>query len=163
MECCKASQFSNDAGARIWQAADVGYLALQYGAWLTWACLTLQLSSHLVPLLLQESSLHFLSFFVKTFLVYFTCSTDATNACLPHACALIVLLYECRCLLVDHVSRTCHGNFGPRKFRSGGPKLPVKLVRPDQIFLEKLVRLWKLWSGYRTIFSGQSVISNSCC
>ena len=82
MECCKASQFSNDAGARIWQAADVGYLALQYGAWLTWACLTLQLSSHLVPLLLQESShlvplllqessLHFLSFFVKTFLVYF--------------------------------------------------------------------------------------------
>ena len=90
MECCKAS---NDAGARIWQAADVGYLALQYGAWLTWACLTLQLSSHLVPLLLQESShlvplllqesshlvplllqessLHFLSFFVKTFLVYF--------------------------------------------------------------------------------------------
>ena len=74
MECCKASQFSNDAGARIWQAADVGYLALQYGAWLTWACLTLQLSSHLVPLLLQESShlvplllqessLHFLSFF----------------------------------------------------------------------------------------------------
>ena len=78
MECCKASQFSNDAGARIWQAADVGYLALQYGAWLTWACLTLQLSSplllqessHLVPLLLQESSLHFLSFFVKTFLVY---------------------------------------------------------------------------------------------
>ena len=78
MECCKASQFSNDAGARIWQAADVGYLALQYGAWLTWACLTLQLSSHLVPLLLQESShlvplllqessLHFLSFFVKTF------------------------------------------------------------------------------------------------
>ena len=73
MECCKASQFSNDAGARIWQAADVGYLALQYGAWLTWACLTLQLSSHLVPLLLQESSLHhFLSFFVKTFLVYFT-------------------------------------------------------------------------------------------
>ena len=51
MECCKASQFSNDAGARIWQAADVGYLALQYGAWLT-----LQLSSHLVPLLLQESS-----------------------------------------------------------------------------------------------------------
>ena len=57
----------------------------------------------------------------------------------------------------------CHGNFGPRKFRSGGPKLPVKLVRPDQIFLEKLVRLWKLWSGYRTIFSGQSVISNSCC
>ena len=49
MECCKASQFSNDAGARIWQAADVGYLALQYGAWLTWACLTLQLSSHLVP------------------------------------------------------------------------------------------------------------------
>ena len=56
MECCKASQFSNDAGARIWQAADVGYLALQYGAWLTWACLTLQLSSHLVPLLLQESS-----------------------------------------------------------------------------------------------------------
>ena len=91
MECCKAS---NDAGARIWQAADVGYLALQYGAWLTWACLTLQLSSHLVPLLLQESShlvplllqesshlvplllqessLHFLSFFVKTFLVYFT-------------------------------------------------------------------------------------------
>ena len=76
MECCKASQFSNDAGARIWQAADVGYLALQYGAWLTWACLTLQLSSHLVPLLLQESShlvplllqessLHFLSFFVK--------------------------------------------------------------------------------------------------
>ena len=22
MECCKASQFSNDAGARIWQAAD---------------------------------------------------------------------------------------------------------------------------------------------
>ena len=76
MECCKASQFSNDAGARIWQAADVGYLALRYGAWLTWACLTLQLSSHLipshlVPLLLQESSLHFLSFFVKTFLVYF--------------------------------------------------------------------------------------------
>ena len=83
MECCKASQFSNDTGARIWQAADVGYLALQYGAWLTWACLTLQLlsshlvplllqeSSHLVPLLLQESSLHFLSFFVKTFLVYF--------------------------------------------------------------------------------------------
>ena len=71
MKCCKASQFSNDAGARIWQAADVGYLALQYGAWLTWACLTLQLSSHLVPLLLQESSLHFLSFFVKTFLVYF--------------------------------------------------------------------------------------------
>ena len=71
MECCKASQFSNDTGARIWQAADVGYLALQYGAWLTWACLTLQLlSSHLVPLLLQESSLHFLSFFVKTFLVY---------------------------------------------------------------------------------------------
>ena len=67
MECCKAS---NDAGARIWQAADVGNLALQYGAWLTWACLTLQLSSHLVPLLLQESSLHFLSFFVKTFLVY---------------------------------------------------------------------------------------------
>ena len=75
MECCKASQFSNDAGARIWQAADVGYLALQYGAWLTWACLTLQLSSHLVPLLLQESShlvplllqessLHFLSFFL---------------------------------------------------------------------------------------------------
>ena len=56
MKCCKASQFSNDAGARIWQAADVGYLALQYGAWLTWACLTLQLSSHLVPLLLQESS-----------------------------------------------------------------------------------------------------------
>ena len=56
MECYKASQFSNDAGARIWQAADVGYLALQYGAWLTWACLTLQLSSHLVPLLLQESS-----------------------------------------------------------------------------------------------------------
>ena len=82
MKCCKASQFSNDAGARIWQAADVGYLALQYGAWLTWACLTLQLSSHLVPLLLQESShlvplllqessLHFLSFFVKTF--WFTC------------------------------------------------------------------------------------------
>ena len=35
MECCKASQFSNDAGARIWQAADVGYLALRYGAWLT--------------------------------------------------------------------------------------------------------------------------------
>ena len=56
MECCKASQFSNDVGARIWQAADVGYLALQYGAWLTWACLTLQMSSHLVPLLLQESS-----------------------------------------------------------------------------------------------------------
>ena len=27
MECCKASQFSNDAGARIWQAADVGILA----------------------------------------------------------------------------------------------------------------------------------------
>ena len=78
MECCKASQFSNDAGARIWQAADVGYLALQYGAWLTWACLTLQLSSHLVPLLLQESShlvplllqessLHFLSFLLKLF------------------------------------------------------------------------------------------------
>ena len=76
MECCKASQFSNDAGARIWQAADVGYLALRYGAWLTWACLTLQLSSHLVPLLLQESShlvplllqessLHFLSFLLK--------------------------------------------------------------------------------------------------
>ena len=97
MECCKASQFSNDAGARIWQAADVGYLALQYGAWLTWACLTLQLSSHLVPLLLQESShlvplllqesshlvplllqessLHFLSFFVKTF---FLITTNAT-------------------------------------------------------------------------------------
>ena len=84
MECCKASQFSNDAGARIWQAADVGYLALQYGAWLTWACLTLQLSSHLVPLLLQESShlvplllqessLHFLSFLLKLFgLLYFT-------------------------------------------------------------------------------------------
>ena len=93
MECCKASQFSNDAGARIWQAADVGYLALQYGAWLTWACLTLQLSSHLVPLLLQESShlvpillqesshlvplllqessLHFLSFLLKLF--WFTC------------------------------------------------------------------------------------------
>ena len=90
MECCKAS---NDAGARIWQAADVGYLALQYGAWLTWACLTLQLSSHLVPLLLQESShlvplllqesshlvpllsqessLHFLSFLLKLF--WFTC------------------------------------------------------------------------------------------
>ena len=78
MECCKASQFSNDAGARIWQAADVGYLALRYGAWLTWACLTLQLSSHLVPLLLQESShlvplllqessLHFLSFLLKLF------------------------------------------------------------------------------------------------
>ena len=33
--------------------------------------LLLQESSHLVPLLLQESSLHFLSFFVKTFLVYF--------------------------------------------------------------------------------------------
>ena len=32
--------------------------------------LLLQESSHLVPLLLQESSLHFLSFFVKTFLVY---------------------------------------------------------------------------------------------
>ena len=91
MECCKASQFSNDAGARIWQAADVGYLALQYGAWLTWACLTLQLSSHLVPLLLQESShlvplllqessLHFLSFFVKTFLVYFTYS-NMCNQC----------------------------------------------------------------------------------
>ena len=56
MECCKASQFSNDAGARIWQAADVGYLALQYGAWLTWACLTLQLSSHLVPLLFNCKS-----------------------------------------------------------------------------------------------------------
>ena len=78
MECCKASQFSNDAGAHIWQAADVGYLALRYGAWLTWACLTLQLSSHLVPLLLQESShlvplllqessLHFLSFLLKLF------------------------------------------------------------------------------------------------
>ena len=79
MECCKASQFSNDAGARIWQAADVGYMALQYGAWLTWACLTLQLSSHYfcksLPILFlyfckSHASLHFLSFFVKTFLVY---------------------------------------------------------------------------------------------
>ena len=89
MECCKASQFSNDAGARIWQAADVGYLALRYGAWLTWACLTLQLSSHLVPLLLQESShlvplllqessLHFLSFLLKLF--WFTCNTAFTLA-----------------------------------------------------------------------------------
>ena len=26
MEFCKASQFSNDAGALIWQAADVGYV-----------------------------------------------------------------------------------------------------------------------------------------
>ena len=91
MECCKASQFSNDAGARIWQAADVGYLALQYGAWLTWACLTLQLSSHLVPLLLQESShlvplllqessLHFLSFLLKLF--WFTCiyMNDESNS-----------------------------------------------------------------------------------
>ena len=99
MECCKASQFSNDTGARIWQAADVGYLALQYGAWLTWACLTLQLlsshlvplllqesshlvplllqeSSHLVPLLLQESSLHFLSFFVN----WFTCNMIVCSA-----------------------------------------------------------------------------------
>ena len=96
MECCKAS---NDAGARIWQAADVGYLALQYGAWLTWACLTLQLSSHLVPLLLQESShlvplllqesshlvpllsqessLHFLSFLLKLF--WFTLHVEMTS------------------------------------------------------------------------------------
>ena len=107
MECCKASQFSNDAGARIWQAADVGYLALQYGAWLTWVCLTLQLSSHLVPLLLQESSLHFLSFFVKTFLVYFYICTiifkfqfqaQVQLLLLPlqavqvHVCLLVILL-----------------------------------------------------------------------
>ena len=106
MECCKAS---NDAGARIWQAADVGYLALQYGAWLTWACLTLQLSSHLVPLLLQESShlvplllqessLHFLSFFVKTFLVYLVlicfhytlyCGVDSRGDCVTHSNTII--------------------------------------------------------------------------
>ena len=73
MECCKASQFPNDDCRCI-------HLVNYYDKPLMWhfsvgrgslgRVLLLQESSHLVPLLLQQSSLHFLSFFVKTFLVY---------------------------------------------------------------------------------------------
>ena len=74
MECCKASQFPNDAGTHILANYDkllmwhfsVGrgslgrVLLLQVSSNL--APLLLQESSHLVSLLLQESSLHSLSF-----------------------------------------------------------------------------------------------------
>ena len=35
---------------------------------------------------------------------------------------------------------------------SGGPKLPVKLVRADQFYQEKTVRVRKFWSGFRKLF-----------
>ena len=91
MECCKALSVSNDASwLIIWQAADVGYLALQRGAWLTWACLTFArvipscsfTFARVIPTLFK--------FFVKTFLVYFYyCS--ATWPIMPDWQCLIAL------------------------------------------------------------------------
>ena len=65
--------------------ADIGYLALQCGAWLTWACLafasvirscSFTFASHpILFIYFCKSHPYTFKFFVKTFLVYFSYCT----------------------------------------------------------------------------------------